>query len=88
MNQEVIPVPDSLEKEAFLIDVFTSRGNLKGHLMLISATPDFGDKVSCRNSGFILYNNMSLLVLSFLSFLRVSHFNSSRMPVILPLSRL
>ena len=29
--REDIPVPDSLGKEAFLIGVFTSRGNLKGH---------------------------------------------------------
>ena len=29
--REDIPVPDTLEKEAFLIGVFTSRGNLKGH---------------------------------------------------------
>ena len=28
---EVILVPDSLGKGAFLIGVFTSRGNLKGH---------------------------------------------------------
>ena len=30
-NRGDIPVHDSLGKEAFLIGVFTSRGNLKGH---------------------------------------------------------
>ena len=29
--REDISVPDSLRKEVFLIGVFTSRGNLKGH---------------------------------------------------------
>ena len=61
--REVIPVPDSLGKDAFLICVFTNRGNLKSHWMLISAMPVFflfffffggggGDKVNYRNSGF------------------------------------
>ena len=49
--REVIPVPDCLGKEAFLIGIFTSRGNLKGQLALISATPVF-NKVNCKNSGF------------------------------------
>ena len=29
--REDIPVPDSLGKEAFLVGIFTSRGNLKDH---------------------------------------------------------
>ena len=30
-TREDIPVPDSLGKEAFLVGIFTSRGNLKDH---------------------------------------------------------
>ena len=37
--REDIPVPDSLGKETFLVDIFTSSGNLKDQCVLISATP-------------------------------------------------
>ena len=47
---EVIPVPDSLGKEAY-IGVCISRVYLNRHCVLISATPLWGDKVICRNSG-------------------------------------
>ena len=50
--REDIPDPDSLGEEAFLVGIFTSRGNLKDHRVLISATPVLWDKVICRNSGF------------------------------------
>ena len=50
--REGIPVPDCLGKEAFLIGILTSRGNLKDQLVLISATPVLWDKVICRDSGF------------------------------------
>ena len=80
-----IPVAYSLEEEAIFIDIFTGRGYLKGQDVLISATPRLGNKVICRCPGFTFsYNNMSLL--SFLLFLRDSHFNCSRMLVILPVS--
>ena len=85
----MIPVPDSLGKEAFFIGVFTSRGNLKDHWMLISATPVLGIRsfVGILALPFRpLYINMNLL--SFRRFCTVSHFNYSRMPVILAVSRL
>ena len=50
--REDIPVPDSLGKETFLVGIFTSSGNLKDQLVLISATPVLWDKVICRDSGF------------------------------------
>ena len=66
-------------EEAIFIDIFTGRGDLKGQGMLISATPSFGNTVICRYPALPfrpLYNNMSLL--SFLLFLRDSHFNCPR----------
>ena len=50
--REVIPVPDSLGEDAILIDIFTSRGYLKGQGVLISAVPSLGNKVICRYPGF------------------------------------
>ena len=50
--REVIPIPDSSGDEAIFIGVFTSRGYLKGHKVLISAAPNLGNKVICRYSGF------------------------------------
>ena len=41
-----------LGKIFFFVDIFTCRGNLKGHLVLIPAMPLFWDTVICRNSGF------------------------------------
>ena len=38
----------------FFVDIFTCRGNLKDHLVLIPAMPFFWDTVICRNSGFEL----------------------------------
>ena len=49
---KVIPVPDSLGKEAILIDIITSRGYLKGQEVLISAAPSLGNKVICWYSDF------------------------------------
>ena len=42
---EVIPFPDSLGEEAVLIEIFTSKGYLKGQGVLISATPSLWNKV-------------------------------------------
>ena len=47
--REVIPVPDSLGEE--VIDIFTSRGYLKGQGVLISVVPSLGNKVICRYAG-------------------------------------
>ena len=51
--REDIPVLDRFGKEAFLVVIFTSSGNLKDQWVLISATPVLWDNVICRNSGFI-----------------------------------
>ena len=84
---EGIPIPDSWGEEATFINICISNGSLKCHRVLISTTPSFGNKVICWYIGFTcktLYSNISLL--SFLLFLRDSHFNCTRMPVILPVS--
>ena len=46
--------PVSLGEEAIhvLIDIFTSRGYLKGQGVLISAAPSLGNKVICTYPGF------------------------------------
>ena len=52
-NQRIREViPNSLGKEAMLIGVCTSKGCLKCHRVLVSATYIFWNKVICRNSGF------------------------------------
>ena len=50
--REVTPVPDGLRKETTFICLYTSRGYLKCHGMLIYAMPSFGNKVICRYSCF------------------------------------
>ena len=84
---EGIPIPDSLGEECTFINICIGNGSLKCHRVLISTTPSFGDKVICWYTGFTLrplYSNISLLF--FLLFLRDSHFNCPRMPVILTVS--
>ena len=85
-----IPVPNGLGGgEATLINISVSNGNLICHRMIISAAPNQGDKVICGILALHfrpLYNNMSLL--SLLRFLRDSHFKCSKMPVMLPVSKL
>ena len=84
---EGIPIPDSLGKETTFINICIGYGSLKCQRVLISTTPSFEDKVICWYTGFTfktLYSNISLL--SFLLFLRDSHFNCPRMPVMLPVS--
>ena len=49
---EGIPIPDSLVEEATFINICISNGSLKGHRVLISTTPSFGDKVICWYTGF------------------------------------
>ena len=65
--REVIPIPDSSGKEPISIGVFTSRGYLKGHKVLISAGPNLGNKVICRYSLLtiqtFIYNK--IIILSF-----------------------
>ena len=51
-TREDIPAPGGLREETTFICFYTSRGYLKCHEMLISATPSLGDKVTCRYSGF------------------------------------
>ena len=48
--REVIPVPDSLGKEAKFIGVCTRRGHLKCNRVLISA-PGFGDDTGYPHDG-------------------------------------
>ena len=84
---EGIPIPDSLGEEATFINICISNGSLKCHIVLISTTPSFGERSSVGILALPLrplYSNISLL--SFLLFLRDSHFNCPRMPVILPVS--
>ena len=50
--REVIQVPDSIRKDTTFIVFLDSRGYLKFHWKLISATPNLGDLVICRYSGF------------------------------------
>ena len=47
-----IPIPDSSGEEANFIGIFTSRGYLKVHRVLISAAPNLGNKIISRYSGF------------------------------------
>ena len=82
-----IPIPDNLGEEAIFINICISNGSPKCHRVLISSTPGFGDKVIFGTLVLPLrplYSNISLL--SFLRFLRDSHFNRPRIPVILPVS--
>ena len=73
---EGIPIPDSLGEEATFINICIGNGSLKCHRVLIPTTPSFGDKVSTLALPLRpLYSNISLL--SFLLFLRDSHFNSN-----------
>ena len=84
---EGIPIPDSLGEEATFINICIGNGSLKCHRVLISTTPSFGVRSSVGTLALLLrplYSNISLL--SFLLFLRDSHFNCPRMPVILPVS--
>ena len=48
---EDIPVSGGLRKETTFICFYTSRGYLKCHGMLISATSSLGDNVICRYAG-------------------------------------
>ena len=85
--EEGIPIPDSLGEEATFINICISNGNLKCHRLQISTTPSFGIRSSVGTLALPLrplYSNISLL--SFLLFLRDSHFNCPRMPVTLPVS--
>ena len=70
--------------EATFINICISNGSLKCHRVLIATTPSFGDKVTMALPLRPLYSNISLL--SFPLFLRDSHFNCPRMPVILIVS--
>ena len=82
----IVSVPDHC-LSFYFINICIGNGSLKCHRVLISTTPSFGDKVICWYTGFTfktLYSNINLL--SFLLFLRDSHFNCPRMPVILPVS--
>ena len=49
---EGLPILDSLEEEATLINICISNGSLKCHRVLISTTPSFGDKVICWYTAF------------------------------------
>ena len=67
--REVIAVPDCLGEEAILIDIFTSKGYLKGKGMLISATPILGimSSVGILALPFRpLYNKKSIILSPFL----------------------
>ena len=82
-----IPIPDSLGEEATFINICIGNGSLKCHRVLIPKTPSLGIRSSVGTLALPLrpfYSNISLL--SFLLFLRDSHFNCPRMPVILPVS--
>ena len=75
-------MPDSMGEEATFINICISNGGLKCHRVLISTTPSFGES----SVGTLalplrpLYSNISLL--SFLLFLRDSHFNCPKMPLL------
>ena len=78
--REDIPISDSLGEEAAFINICIGNGNLKCHRVLISTTPSFGIRSSVGTLALPLrpfYSNISLL--SFLLFLRDSHFNRPRM---------
>ena len=78
---------DSPGEEATFINICISNGSLKCHRVLISTTPSLGIRSSVGTLALPLrpfHSNMSPL--SFLLFLRNSHFNYPRMPVILPVS--
>ena len=86
-NGEGIPIPDSLGEEATFINICIGNGGLKCHRVLISTTPSFGIRSSVGTLALPLrplYSNISLL--SFLLFLKDSHFYCPRMPVILPVT--
>ena len=79
--REVIPVTDSLRKEAMFVCVCSSEVCLKCHSVLISATPILWDLVICRNSTFTFHTFVrqrdSAILPPFLE-----GFNSARMSVI------
>ena len=86
-SERAFQTNDSPGEEATFINICISNGSLKCYRVLISTTPILGIRSSVGTLALPLkplHSNMSLL--SFLFFLRNSHFNCPRMPVILPVS--
>ena len=84
---EGIPIPDSLGEKATFIYICISNGSLKCHRVLISTMPSLAIRSSVGILALPLrplYSKVNLL--AFLHFLRDSHFNCPKMPVILPVS--
>ena len=84
---EGIPIPDSLGEEATFINICTGNGVWNAIEFWFLQRLVLGIRSSVGTLALPLrplYSNITLL--SFLLFLRDSHFNCPRMPVILPLS--
>ena len=87
--RKCIPIRNCLGKKTTLINISVSNGDLICHIMMIPAAPNQGimSSVGILALPFRpLYNNMSLL--SLLRSSRDSQFKRSRMPVLLPISKL
>ena len=79
-----IPISNGLREEGSLVNISFSSGDLKCQRVMISAAPNWGNKVVCWNVGSTF---KSISLLSPLLFLRDSHLKFFSIPVILPVSK-